>query len=385
MSRKRILWLVSWYPTKQDPFNGDFIQRHARAAALYNDIYVIHIAGVDKKAVNSEKDETSIPYTGLTEKIIYFQKNLSLTGRILAQFRWISHFKKEIKKYISTFGKPDLIHVHIPVKTGLVALWIKRVYNVPYIVTEHWGIYNDIVKDNYTTQPGWLKTLTRRVLKNASDFLSVSNYLGKKVNQLVLAKPFKVIPNVVDTNFFSYKENNIKTPFRFIHVSNMVPLKNAEGILRAVHALQKITADIEIIMVGDTEQTIRNYAKQLELLKKVAFFRGEVSYNEVAKQLKESHALVLFSNIENSPCVIGEALCCGLPVIGTNVGGIPELINHENGILVEPGNDIQLLKAMQKMISDYSIYNRKKISEDAHQKFSFNVIGKRFDEIYSGY
>ncbi|HQV61525.1 MAG TPA: hypothetical protein PLG08_12150, partial [Chitinophagaceae bacterium] len=55
MSRKKILWLCSWYPAKTDPYNGDFIQRHARAAALYNDIYIIHVAG--DETGNTKKPE----------------------------------------------------------------------------------------------------------------------------------------------------------------------------------------------------------------------------------------------------------------------------------------------------------------------------------------
>ena len=384
MSRKRILWLASWYPTKNDPFNGDFIQRHARAAAVYNDIHVIHVAGFDVKK-NKTKEIESLSFPGLTEEIIYFGKSATVAGRLIAQVRWISHFKKAVKKYILTHGKPSLVHVQIPVKAGLVALWIRKQYHIPFIVTEHWGIYNDIVKDKYTTQPGWLKTLTKRVLKYASDFLSVSYYLGEKVNQYVFPKAFKVVPNVVDTNLFFYKEKNIHARFRFIHVSNMVPLKNTGGILRVVRAMFSASADFEIIMVGDTDVAIRNYAEQLGILNKAVFFKGEVPYNEVAKQMKESDALVLFSNIENSPCVIGEALCSGLPVIATNVGGIPELLNNENGILMEAGDEEALARAMRHMIKEHLRFNSKKISEDAYQKFSFPVIGKKFDEIYSRY
>lgn len=382
MSRKRILWLASWYPTKHDPFNGDFIQRHARSAAIYNDIHVIHVAGLDKKNIKT-KEEESLQFPGLTEEIIYFEKSTSLSGKILAQFKWISEFKKAIKKYIKVYGKPSLVHVQIPVKAGLLALWVKRRYHIPYIVTEHWGIYNDIVKDNYTTQTGWLKTLTKRVLKYASDFLSASSYLGEKVNQYVFPKPFKVIPNVVDTSLFFYKEKNINPTFRFIHVSNMVPLKNTEGLLRVARSMNNTSASFEFVMVGDSDVAIRNYAEQLGILNKVVFFRGEVPYHEVANQMKQSDALVLFSNIENSPCVIGEALCCGLPVIATNVGGIPELITNENGILIETGDEQALVSAMQYMIKDHLRFNAKKIEEDAHQKFNFDVIGKKFDEIYS--
>ncbi len=82
------------------------------------------------------------------------------------------------------------------------------------------------------------------------------------------------------------------------------------------------------------------------------------------------------------PCVILEALSCGLPVISSEVGGIAEVIDKENGILVEPGNEMQLEYAMTEIISRYNFFNRDKIAESAHAKFSYPVIGRKFNELY---
>ena len=98
--------------------------------------------------------------------------------------------------------------------------------------------------------------------------------------------------------------------------------------------------------------------------------------------MQESDCLILFSNIENSPCVIGEALCCGLPVISSNAGGIPELVNSENSILVNPGNEAELSAAMHKITSGNLQFDRKKIAENATGKFSYPVIGKQLDNVY---
>ncbi|MBK8141573.1 MAG: hypothetical protein IPK57_11530 [Chitinophagaceae bacterium] len=85
MSRKKILWLCSWYPAKTEPFNGDFIQRHARAAALYNDIYVIHVAG-DETGNNKKPGEEIHQSEGLTEQIIYYQKSTSFFWQAIIAF-----------------------------------------------------------------------------------------------------------------------------------------------------------------------------------------------------------------------------------------------------------------------------------------------------------
>lgn len=380
MSRKKILWLCSWYPSKLEPFNGDFIQRQARTAALYNDIYVIHVTSdITGKIKQTEKIINKLP--GLTEHIVYYRKSNSPFGKLISYFRWLSLFRQAIRRSMIEQGKPALVHVHIPYKAGIFGIWIKNRYKIPYVVTEHWGIYNDIEKENYSGRSATFKKLTKKIITKAARFISVSSYLGNGVNKLVVKKDFQVITNTVDTDLFYYQEK--KSPvFRFIHVSNMVPLKNAEGILEAYNLFCRNHFNTELVMVGDSDPAIRSFAAQLEFHGGSVKFCGEVPYKQVALEMQHSNCLILFSNIENSPCVIGEALCCGLPVIVTNVGGIPELVNKSNSLVVEPKEIEALTNAMSEMVSNYSVYDHKKIAEDAKSKFSYSVIGKEFDEVY---
>jgi glycosyltransferase involved in cell wall biosynthesis len=208
----------------------------------------------------------------------------------------------------------------------------------------------------------------------------VSRFLAEGVNKLVIKKQFDIIPNAVNTDLFFLKEKK-QERFRFIHVSNMVPLKNAEGILRAFKVLLEEVVDAELRMVGDKDPSIRLFAKNLGLAGKITF-AGEIPYANVAKEMQESHALILFSHIENSPCVIGEALCCGLPVIATRTGGIPELVDDSNSILITPRDEALLTIAMRHMIHDYARYSPKEIAEAARNKFSYSQIGRQLDTIY---
>ena len=228
MARKKILWLASWYPNKLAPFDGDFIQRHARAAALYNDIHVIHVVGDGRGIIQNNVHEDLHQSQNLVEQVIYFRKSNTFTGRMLAHYQWADHFKKAVKKYIASQGKPDIVHVHVGMKAGIIALWIKNRYKIPFVVTEHWGIYNDVVDDSYSSKPAWFKKYTQRIFKEAIKFISVSKYLAVGVNRLVSVKPYEVIPNAVDTELFFYNATG-QGIFRFIHVSNMVQLKNVAG------------------------------------------------------------------------------------------------------------------------------------------------------------
>ena len=72
-----------------------------------------------------------------------------------------------------------------------------------------------------------------------------------------------------------------------------------------------------------------------------------------------------------------------MPVIATNVGGIPELISKENGILVESNNIQQLADAMNELIENKSNYNAIEISKKSIQKYSYESVGKKINEIYN--
>lgn len=381
MPRKRILWLCSWYPDKMEPFNGDFVQRHANAAALYNDIHVIHAAG---DITGTEKTEQVSSKEGLTEHIVYYKKVSGLIGKFINYNRWRAAYRQAIDQYIQKNGKPDLVHVHVPMRAGLFAMRLKKKYGIPYVVTEHWTIYQPQSDVKYAAQKPLFRSVIQWVVKGCSRLLPVSNDLGLRMNEQVAKKEFTVIENVANENYFHYADI-IKpgSPFRFIHVSNMTYQKNAEGIIECFADFCQRFPAAELVIAGNVPASIKQLIEETGLLNKKIFLRGEISYTEVAKEMQEANALLMFSRFENSPCSIIEALCCGLPVIATRVGGIPELINETNGMLVESLDKKGLIAAMEEMITNYKAYNRKKIAEDAAGRFSYPVIGKKLDEVYA--
>ena len=378
MHRKKILWLASWYPNRNDWFDGDFIQRHARAVAIYHDVHVIFVteAGIE----NAIEEEWNYA-TGLTEQIIYFKKTNGFLSRIRKQLSWRNIFQKAVEKYIDKNGTPDHIHVHVPWKAGLIALWVKKKYGIDFIVTEHWGIYNEVVEDNFYRKPVITQNLLKKIFSEAKGFVSVSRYLAEGVRKIVGKEVDAIIPNVVDTTLFFHKDEKY-SKFTFTHVSNMVPLKNVKGILDAFKEVSQKNSELQLILIGNRNDEYVNYAANLGLLNSAVFFRGEISYREVAEEMQRSHCFILNSVMENSPCVIGEALCCGLPVIATNVGGIPELLNDTNSMLVSASDTMALSKAMEDVIRNYS-FNQNQISEEASKKCGYSAIAAAFDSFYN--
>jgi glycosyltransferase involved in cell wall biosynthesis len=384
MTRKKILWLCSWYPNRTDPFDGDFIQRHARAASLHHDIQVIRIAA-DPGLEPGRTDMELLKQDGLTEQLIYLGKQNSLVGRYLFYQRWKKLFRKAITDYIATNGKPAAVHVHVPYPAGRLALWVKKKYGIPFVVTEHWTIYQPGNEIPYQQQPLRLRKLISRVMNETACFLPVSTDLGEKVNHIVAPVVTTVIPNVVDTRLFFLRDNQQKPGqvFRFIHVSGMSKQKNPEGLLRSFAAAFREDPQMQLLLLGNRDQTLPAYANTLGLPEMAIRFGGEVNYATVAREMQQADALVLFSNVENAPCVISEALCCGLPVVATRTGGIPEMVDATNGILIEPADEGGMKKALLDLKKNYNRYNRAMIAENGKAIYAYEKVAVAFSEVYN--
>ncbi|MBS1731139.1 MAG: glycosyltransferase [Bacteroidetes bacterium] len=380
----KALWLTSWYPNELDAMNGDFIQRHAYAASLFADITVIHAEpDIHQKMSN----KVSVSGNGqLKEIICYFPiaKGPSFIAKMRTGIGYKKLMKTQVQKFIAENGLPDIVHVHVPIKAGLIALWLKKKYHIPYVVTEHWAIYNEVAKDKFADRNFIFKTYTKKILKNGNLFLPVSRQLGNAVNKYVTKINFKAIPNVADTRYFHFPQQveMANKVFTFIHVSTMKMQKNPQGIIHAFSIFIQKHPNSKLIMVGEHFEPIEQYATSLGIPPENIEFTGLLSYTEVASKMQMADALLLFSRFENLPCVIIEALCCGLPVISTNVGGIAELINERNGVLIENEDEQSLIQYMQELYLNTLNFNREKISKDACEKYNYQTIGGEIFRTY---
>jgi len=381
----KVLWLASWYPNKISPFEGDFIQRHAQAVSLFANVDVIYVAQYGEKIPIQQTGQETICNEGVSETRIFFRfpkTGFAILDKLVYNLKYYHTYKAIVKSYFQKNGKVDLVHVHVPMKAGKIARWIKDKWNIPYIVSEHSATYVPGPPDTFENRSAYFKKNVQSVFRNAIAVTSVSKHDGSIIQKLFDLQPVKVIHNVVDTENFFYTAKIPPDKFLFIHISVMSYQKNIKGILNACAQLKLIRQDWRMELIGNDNITLRQYIEQLGLSDFVKL-KGLISNTEVAACMQNASALVMFSRYENFPCVIIEALCCGLPVIATDVAGIPEAIDKTNGVLVKSENEDQLMRAMCDMINEYTSYNRINIAEDAKWKYNYTYIGKEFYELYN--
>jgi glycosyltransferase involved in cell wall biosynthesis len=384
---KNILWLTSWYPNSTDPFNGDFIKREAEAVALRQPLKILFVVKNHRKTLQDENDYSDVHNfnQNLEEHILYYSStgdDRSISARFNSLKVYLSRNLEFIKQLRRNSELPDLVHVQVALKAGLIALYLNWKHGIPYVLTEHWSGYYPVSSDSLYKKSYLTRFVTRLIIKNAARFLPVSEDLGKEINTHWCPVSFEKIPNVVNTDLFYPSENAPSDIFRFIHISSLQYPKNPEGIVKAFVELLKQNISAELALVGPLNPSLIKYIKASGLKPDQLHCTGEIPYEQVAMELRKSSSLVMFSFYENMPCAILEALCSGLPVIATKVGGIPEIIGKENGILINVGKENELLDAMKEMIRNYNRYNRKQISLDATKQFSYEVIGQKIVDVY---
>lgn len=376
---KHILYLPSWFPTRRNPYPGDFIKRHAESASFYNRITVFYTA-IDETIKEPELVQEKIN-ENFSICIYYYPSGKSVLSSVV---NGLKRFRALQKMYSKTFAdsSPDLVHVHVAYPAGLFALYLKKRKELDYIISEHDGIYMPGY-DNYHIPGKFEKQMVPRIYKNAKKIHAVSKSLANALENLKLTnkKPV-VIPNVVDTNTFNYKEKERREGFKFIHVSSLINQKNPEGMFEAISLVKKKRNDFVLKIIGPKKEKFEKLVKELSLENEIVFM-NEIPYAEVAKEISNSDAMIHFTRYETFGCVIAESLCCGVPVIVSDLDVTRELITDGvNGLLVKESNVKDLAnKILYFMETGFQI-NAKQVAEENQEKFTYQRIGKMFDDLY---
>ena len=380
--RKHIVFLARWYPHRYDPMFGLFVQRHAEAAALFNDITVVYCQQTtDNRQQTSSKEKFEIVRTNennVDTIRVYYKKP---ENKILSLIR----FYRANMMALKLCRKPDLIHVHILTRLGVIA-WIQKIlHKTPYIITEHWSRYlpgNDF--------GGFLRKLfTKIVVRNAETVTTVTENLAIAMrNHGLKNDKYVVLPNVVNLDMFHINKKNTDATSHvptIIHISCFEDKsKNISGLLESLKIIDDKGIDFKCKLIGEGMDLnlMKEKAKELQLINKVSF-TGLLQGQALADELSSGDFLVLSSNYENMPVVILEALASGLPVVSTNVGGIKEMIDDTKGILVKPRNKEALAEAMIKMIETHKNYDANYLRNSVIEKYGYESVGRFLDSIYN--
>ena len=264
-------------------------------------------------------------------------------------------FKKSAKRELKNLLKRediDIIHGHYLFPAGAAAVEVGKKHNIKTYVTAHGSDMFEV----YKKQP-FMRSTIRNVLKAADSVLAVSNALRHEIISTGvngIADKTKLSWNSVDIDKFSNKnDDSFKKEFNLtdkpivLFIGNLIKRKNVDSLLEAKKVAN---SDYYLVIVGNGP-LFKNLRKKTEdeNIRDVIFTGAR---NDVENIIPSCDVLVLPSFSESFGLVLIEALACGKPVIGSNVGGITEIINDDVGMLINPEKVSSIAKAIDKMIND---------------------------------
>lgn len=302
----------------------------------------------------------------------------------------------QLKRTIKSF-KPDIIHLHNIDKHVLTFLMpvkkyktVRSIYDFGIVCPSFWGIHKD---DQEVCEQGiGYKCINHGCIKLLSFpfygyLYGIKHYFQKRrlhgyITATQLLKKYmenQGFKNIWAFPFFTMTHGNIEADYkgkRILFVGKLEENKGCESLIRALDIVLKDIPDVKLTIVGSglQEAKLKDLSKTLNLDKNINF-SGSVSNKEVARYYLDSSVVAVPSVcMENSPIVIYEALSFGKPVIASNRGGNPDLIqNGYNGFLVNANNPEELSAAIVRLLNE--------VNNEAYLKIANNALlsSRRYD------
>jgi glycosyltransferase involved in cell wall biosynthesis len=234
-----------------------------------------------------------------------------------------------------------------------------------------------------------LLPLTRWIWRRADRVVAVCESLGGLARNTLPGFKYVVVPNGVDLALFRPPTSR-RLPrtdrVRCLAVTRLVERKGLTDLIHAMSLLPRDRFELEIVGGGPDEQSLRGLVAELGLTDSVTF-SGTLDRAATAHRYREADLFTLASWEEAFGNVFAEALASGLPVVGSTVGGIPELVHHgQNGLLVPPRNPRALAAAIRHLADDPALRLQmsRRNRAQAESSLSWEHATSRYLSVYHG-
>lgn len=296
---------------------------------------------------------------------------------------WCKRTVKLFDEYVEKYGKPHLIHVHSCTWGGYAAYLIKEKYNIPYVITEHRGIFgmrSSLAKESFL--PGYTPFL-QKGFSSASYIIPVSEQQIPKIKEFLTTEvPIKTISNILDTAYFHYLPREPKEIFTFVTVNGFYQVKGYDILLPAFDRVCEKARNVRLRMVGENfeQKAFQEILSRCRNRDKIAF-TGWLEPDGVLAELQGADSFVMSSRVEAQPIAILEAISTGLPVVCTEV--VPEaVVSQKEGYRVAVEDVDALANAMLEMMANRDRFDGKAISAHAASVAGPEVVTESIVSIY---
>jgi glycosyltransferase involved in cell wall biosynthesis len=303
-------------------------------------------------------------------------------------------FAPELYSAMKRLRNVDVVHVHgYPNFPALAAAAAKNDNNKPLIFTPHYGGYSF-----HTMGSSILRSLAKRCYH-----YSVGEYIFEKSDRIITVGKFeksilkqrfgideekiRYLPNGVNVQQIEMLQKNRKNTSTLLYVGRLEKYKGVQSLLNILPQLKRLTpnVNVKIVGTGSYENELRTLTSSLAVDGDVQFLRN-IPQGELMALYASASAFIYLSQYEGLPVALLEAMAFGLPVIATNVGGIPDVVEpKETGFLLNfPPNETELIEYIAHLLNDPELAARTglKAREKILSEFSWDNIAQSLRVLY---
>lgn len=361
-----ILAIPSWYPNPENPFNGNFVARHLELLAQKHQVTVLHFISAHTQDISVRESKTG----NLRTLEVSYPKKKSKIARYFSLRKAFSQAVKEVQSV-------DLVHGHVLLDMGIVALWAKQYFKKPLVITEHASY---LLRENYQRLSLKQKMIIVRTLRYTAALSCVSPLLEEEIRYLFPYLKIFVTPNIIREDLFSIPGNKKTGKLTFVHISTLEPVKNVTEIIRGFELFSE-NQDFTLKIVAEKRDPELEKQISSSPIRDKINLDGPLPLEQVAAELRQADALVMLSSYETFSCVIAEAWSSGVPVISTPVGIAREL-PPEAGVSVNAPTAKDLHTALERFLERRSSFDPEKI-RDRSAAYSEKAVLDSFDRFYA--
>jgi len=379
-----ILVITRWFPNKAEPirsvFNKHILDAQSRLSK-YDYTLISPVPYYPRIKLPYMPDKfirfAQIEYKEVCDNYnIYRPKYFKLPYPLTENIEWRTYYHCVMRVIEKERLKFDLIHCHGLYPDGFAAAKIAQRANVPLVM----HIHESGIRKSYRKYNRFM----RYVMNQADKLVSVSEFQYQTVTAVTdeFAGKMRVVYNGIDTEKFSpsARDSSGKAA-RMIFVGNLIEGKQIDILIKAIDRLKtRFSLALDVYGSGPKQKQYQQLAQQLNLNHLVKFM-GHIENDILAETLKNYNLLVLPSRYETFGVVLIEAMACGLPVVATAVGAVPEIVDSDEvGILAQPDSVDSLAQAIEKALTRQ--WDKNKITTHA-RKFSIKNTVQSLEGIYN--
>lgn len=273
-------------------------------------------------------------------------------------------------------SKGAVLHVHAASDASFwrksIFIWMAAMTGRKIIFHLHSGGFGRFIEN----LPGWKRRCAIATIRRSSQLLCLSTPAQNWLKQIAPDLPLRLWPNPVPACLFEENKDHLAREPVVLFLGALLPAKGVRELLQAFALLHAADPSAQLVLAGSGADLVALQAQAAELrIQDNVHFPGWINAREKASWLRRARVLALASHVEGQPMVLLEAMASGAAVLSTDVGGIPDLIEHGmHGLLVPAGDTAALTDNLLRLWNDDGLRLRLAQTARAHVSEHHHVL-----------